>query len=98
MPRVHDGDRDAQPGLLLQPAFGGLAQGIVVGAGPRLAFQAQVVHRAGALDDQLVVAGGAGDIEEDPLHLGGMEVHPADDQHVVAPAAKPGDAHCRATA
>src|SRR5262249_46355585 len=46
-----------------------------------------LVHRAGAVEDDLVVGGDLAAAEEDALDLGGVEVDAADDHHVVVAAA-----------
>ena len=66
--------------------------------GGGLAFDAHLVHLRRALDDQPVVGADLLDAEQQRLDVRGEEVDPADDQHVVEPAAQGRDPRHRAAA
>ena len=75
------------PQELLEP---GLRAGRDPGGASGLALEGQLVQRAGPLDDQAVVRCHAAGAEQHVLHLRGIDVDAAHDQHVVVAAAQPG--------
>ena len=88
MPRCSRSTRSTAVRRLAGSTFGGSG----------LALDGQLVHRAGSLDDELVVRRGLGDREERVLDVRGVDVDAAHDDHVVAPAAQAADPRRRPAA